>query len=133
MVRWLIFNAVTARKKPVFGRDWDDYYAVLEKAKKENWKYKDKLNAYAKLADKHFATKEFNNFCADSLADFDEKAIEFFASDAFDDIIENSVRRYFKLAHEVPPKLMHYKGILRFWVKCEAERLGLSQRETVGV
>lgn len=129
MVKWLIYNAVTQRTKPVFGRDWDDYYAVLKQATAENWSYKDKLNAYAELADKHFTTKEFNQFCEESLGNFEEVAYEFFASEMFDQIIEGSVKRYFKIAHEVPAKNVHYKGIHKFWLHCEAGRLGIGSKE----
>lgn len=125
MVKWLVYNAVTQRTKPVFGRDWDDYYAVLHQAQQENWKYMDKLNAYVELADRHFSTKQFHEFCNESLADFDLRALEFFSSESFDNIIDESVRRYFKIAHEVPQKRMHYHGILKFWNKCEAERIGV--------
>ncbi|MFN8672136.1 MAG: hypothetical protein U0457_08685 [Candidatus Sericytochromatia bacterium] len=125
MVKWLIYNAVTERTKPVFGRDWDDYYAILKQSNEENWSYKDKLNAYAALADKHFTTKEFNEFEAECLSDFEEKAYEYFSSEHFSEVIDGSVRRYFKIAQEVPKKLIHYGGIHKFWLHCEAQRLGL--------
>ncbi|MFN8575263.1 MAG: hypothetical protein U0354_00250 [Candidatus Sericytochromatia bacterium] len=125
MVKWLVYNAVSGRTKPVFGRDWDDYHAILEKADKENWAYMDKLNEYAKLADKHFSTEQFHDFCAESLSNFEKDAYEFFASEKFDSIIDEAVRRYFKIAHEVPKKTMHYKGIHRYWLSCESDRLGL--------
>src|SRR5690606_19576832 len=117
----------------VYGRDWDDYYAIMHQAERENWSYKDKLNEYAKLADKHFNTVEFNEFCQESLPDFEERALEFFAGEKFEKIIEEAVRRYFKIIHEIPEKTMHYKGILRFWAKCEAERLGVSAKQTAKV
>ncbi len=126
MVKWLTYNAITGRTKPVFGRDWDDYHAIMDQANNENWKYMDKLNEYAAIADKHFSTYQFENFCNDSLSDFDIKALEFFESEQFEDIISESVKRYFKVPHEVPEKMMHYHGILKFWSKCESERLGLS-------
>lgn len=125
MVKWLIYNAVTQRTKPVFGREWDDYHAILDQATRENWSYKDKLNAYAELADKHFTTKEFNDFSQEYLSDFDEKTYEFFAGDEFQKIIEESVKRYFKIPAEVPKKVIHYSGIHKFWLHCEAEKLGL--------
>jgi hypothetical protein len=126
MVKWLVYNAVSGRTKPVFGRDWDDYHAILEKSNNENWSYLDKLNEYAKLADKHFSTKEFQDFCAESLPNFEKDALEFFGSEKFDGIIEGAVRRYFKIPKEVPQKIMHYKGIHQYWLKCESDRLGLS-------
>ena len=125
MVKWLTYNAITERIKPVFGRDWDDYHAILEQANNENWSYLDKLNEYAAIADKHFSTQKFDEFCATSLSDFEEKALEFFASDKFQEIIEGAVKRYFKIGDEVPQKIMHYSGIHNFWVQCERERLGV--------
>ena len=133
MVKWLVYNAVTDRVKPVFGRDWDSYYEVLHQAQNENWKYNDKLNAYAELADKHFSTKEFNEFCAEAMPDFEQQALDFFNSERFEKIVAEAVKRYFKIAHEVPEKIMHYQGILNFWVKCEAERLGLTSKQTANV
>lgn len=125
MVKWLVYNAITERTKPVFGRDWDQYYAVLEQANNENWSYLDKLNEYAAIADKHFSTAEFTQFCDESLGDFERNALEFFASEKFEKIIEEAVRRYFKIPSEVPQKNMHYTGIHKFWVDCEAKRLGV--------
>lgn len=126
MVKWLVYNAVTERKKPVFGRDWDDYHAILNQANAENWSYKDKLNEYAHLADKHFSTEKFEDFSAEYLPDFETKVLEFFSSEKFDKIIEESVKRYFKIPQEVPQKVAHYKGIHKYWLHCEAQRLGLN-------
>lgn len=125
MVKWLIYNAVIQRKKAVFGKDWDEYYEILRQSKAENWSYKDTLNEYAHIADRHFTTEEFEDFSAVSLPDFEEKAYEFFASEKFQEIIEESVKRYFKVPHEVPEKIVHYSGIHRFWLHCEAQKLGL--------
>lgn len=126
MVRWLVYNAVSGRTKPIFGRDWDDYHAIMDQADRDNWSYMDKLNEYAKLADKHFSTQEFQDFCAESLPNFERDALEYFSSEKFDSIIEEAVRRYFKIPKEVPQKVMHYKGIHQYWLKCESDRLGLT-------
>jgi len=123
MAKWLIYNAITKRQKPVFSSDWHKYYEVLDQAQKENWTYEQKLDAYEKVADEHFTTKEFNGFCETSLVDFDKKALEFFDSEEFHAIVEEAVRRYFKVADEVPQKIAHYAGILNFWVECERNRL----------
>lgn len=123
MVKWLIFNALSGRTKPVFGRDWDDYHAIMNQADVENWSYYDKLNEYEKLADKHFNTEEFENFCAESLSDFDQKALEYFDSEKFENIVEEAVKRYFKIPAERPQKNMHYLGIIKFWVSCESARI----------
>ena len=124
MARWLIFCAVTGRKKPLnFTYQWEAFHDVRERAEREGWDYGRRLDAYEEIADRHFDTAHFHDFCAVHLPDFDERAYEFFASDAFDEILVNQVRRYFKIPHEVPGKVMHYRGIHHFWLKCERDRL----------
>jgi hypothetical protein len=34
----------------------------------------------------------------------------------------------FKLEHERPGKLAHYRGIHQFWLHCEKDRLGVRQK-----
>jgi len=126
MLKWLIFCCVTERKRPInFGYNWPEYFKVAEIAKKENWPYKQKVDKYAELADNHFDTQRFEEFCAESLKDFDVVALEFFMSDEFEDILVDKVKRYFKVIHEIPEKIDHYTGIHMFWLNCERDRLGV--------
>lgn len=129
MARWMIFIAVTGRKKPLFAQYWDDMYKIKEKAAKKGWSYKQKLDAYAELADEAFQTKAFEAFCKESLPDFEKEAYSYFASEDFDGILSEAVERYFKFRHEWPNKKMHYKGIHHFWLHCERTRLGISLEE----
>lgn len=125
MIKWLIFCCVNERKRPInFGYNWPEYFKVAEIAKKENWTYKQKVDKYAELADKHFDTERFEEFCHDSFKDFDEIALQFFMSDEFEHILVEKIKRYFKISHEVPEKIDHYMGIHLFWLKCEKDRLG---------
>lgn len=131
MARWLIFIAVTGRKKPLFAQYWEDMLKIKEKAEKKGWSYKQKLDAYAEVADEAFQTKEFEKFCKEQLPHFEEQAYHYFASEGFDKIVDESVERYFKFPHEWPNKKMHYKGIHHFWLHCERTRLGISLEEAV--
>lgn len=131
MARWLIFIAVTGRKKPLFAQYWDEFYKINEKAKKKGWTYKQKIDAYAELADEAFQTKEFEKFVKESLPEFEKQAYEYFASEAYSEIIGESVERYFKFPHEWPNKKMHYQGIHAFWLHCERNRLGISLDESL--
>lgn len=126
MVRWLLFVAVTGHKKPLFAQCWEEMHQVLDKANAEGWSYKQKIDAYAAIADKMFDTANFNKFVAESLPDFEKEAHEYFASEEFEAILDESVERYFKFEHEWPKKKMHYKGIHYFWLHCDAARLGLN-------
>jgi len=126
MVRWLTFCAVSDRRKPVnYSEMWPRYHEVHEKATKDGWTYEQLLAGYEKLADEHFDTEEFGEFCTKALAGFDAKALEYFESEDFDAVIVNKCRRFFKVEHEVPAMIEHYRGIHRFWCYCERERLGL--------
>jgi len=123
-VRWLFFVVCTNRKKKVFGHDWEQYFAVLEKADKEGWTYEKKLDAYEALADKHYSTKEFEEFVQKGLGkSFDEKCLEFFATDAFASILDQEVIRYFKIPVERPAMIERYRSLHGFWLESEKARL----------
>lgn len=125
MARWLIFIAVTGRKKPLFGQYWGQMQAIKTEGDKKGWSYKQLIDAYAELADEAFQTKAFNAFCAEQLPNFETEALEYFSSDEFGDIISEAVERYFKFEAEWPEKKMHYHGIHQFWLHCEKSRLGI--------
>ena len=126
MVKWLTFNAVNSRKKPEHYRSsWPRFREVYEKSKRDAWSYESLLIAYEELADEHFATAEFEDFCQRALGGFDERALEYFESEDFDEIILRKCQRYFEQEHEIPQMVEHYRGIHRFWCYCERERLGL--------
>lgn len=131
MARWLIFIAVTGRKKPLFAQYWEEMFKIQQKAEKKGWSYKQKIDAYAELADEAFQTKEFEKFCKEQLPHFEEQAYEYFAGEAFSGIISESVERYFKFPQEWPDKKMHYMGIHQFWMHCERGRLGISLEEEI--
>ncbi len=123
MTRWLIFVAVSQRKKPRFGHDWDEYFAVRDEADATGMSYQERLSRYNEIALRHFAAAEFEAFCAEHLPDFDEQAYDFFGSDKFTSILETEVRYYFKIPQEQPAKVEHYLGIHNFWLHCELDRL----------
>ena len=125
MAKWLIYCAVVGRKNGYnFMDNWPKFYAVREKGLKEGWDYNKFLDEYEKIADEYWHTDEFEKFCSKSLADFDEKALEFFASEEFDSILQEDVKRFFRIESERPAKYAHYRGMMDFWVHCEKERLG---------
>ncbi len=126
MARWLAFCAVTDRRKPDnYCEMWPRYKEVSLKAQKDKWEYKKLLAEYEKLADEHFETAKFEKFCKEGIPNFDEQALKYFESEDFDNVIVNKCRRFFKIEHEIPAMVEHYRGIHRFWCYCERERLGL--------
>lgn len=123
--RWLVFNAVTARRKPPLGHDWADYFSIAQEAQADGWSYEERLTALAELADRHFEARRFAQFLADHLPAFEEQALQFFASQQFQVIIEEEVGRHFRDGATRPQKMKHYMGLHRFWLHCERDRLGL--------
>ncbi|MGV8119045.1 MAG: hypothetical protein AB2L14_04690 [Candidatus Xenobiia bacterium LiM19] len=124
MARWLIFCAVVGRGDGYdFMKNWPAFYKVMEDSKKKGWSYHETLDKYEAIADEYFDTARFEEFCQNNLEGFDEKALEFFSSDEFEQIIEGEVSRHFKIAQERPAKIQHYQGIHNFWIHCERERL----------
>jgi len=124
MVKWLIFCAVVGRGDGYdFMKNWPAFYKVMEDSKKKGWSYNETLDKYEAIADDYFDTARFEEFCQNNLEDFDEKALEFFSSDEFGQIIEEEVSRHFKIPHERPEKIQHYQGIHNFWIHCEKDRL----------
>ena len=77
-LRWSIFNAVT--KRP-FRRtlDWDPFYKI---AAVPDMPYRERLSAYAAIADQRFESARFEEFCAKHLPHLDEVAWQFFGTEA---------------------------------------------------
>jgi len=95
-VKWSLFCAVTKRpmRKTL---DWDAFYRV---AAERDMPYRDRLRAYAKIAEERFETERFEAFCAEHLAHLDEIAWEFFGTQAAKDAVRAKVAALFP-SHEV--------------------------------
>ncbi|MSP56621.1 MAG: hypothetical protein EXR69_13630 [Myxococcales bacterium] len=74
-LRWSIYCAVTRK---AFRRtlDWSPFYEVAA----QDLPYREKLRAYAAIAEARFETTRFEEFCAQHLSHLDEVAWEFFGT-----------------------------------------------------
>jgi hypothetical protein len=95
-IRWSIYCAVT-KKKFRKNLDWAPFYEI---AAEKNVPYREKLRAYAKIADERFETARFNEFCATHLKHLDEVAHEFFSTPAARDAVRKKTAALFP-SHEV--------------------------------
>lgn len=124
MAKWLVFCAVVGRKEGYnFMKYWPDFFRVRAEGKEKGWSYEKLLDEYEKIADRFWQRKEFEEFCDEALKDFDQKALEFFASPEFDAVLRIDIERFFKIPEERPAKYAHYRGILDFWLYTEKDRL----------
>ncbi len=95
-LKWSLFCAVTKRpmRKTL---DWDPFYKVAAEA---DMPYRDRLRAYAKIAEDRFDLARFEEFCATHLAHLDEVAWEFFGTPAAKDAVRAKVAALYP-SHEV--------------------------------
>lgn len=95
-LKWAIYCAVTRRP---FRRtlDWAPFYEI---AAEQDMPYRDKLRAYASIAEERFSADDFESFCDTHLAHVDEIAWSFFGTQAAKEIFRKKVAALYP-AHEV--------------------------------
>jgi hypothetical protein len=97
-IRWSIFCAVTKRKMQRT-LDWEPFYAI---AAVRDMPYRERLRAYAAIANERFETARFEEFCATHLRHLDEVAWEFFGTQAAKDAFRAKVSALYP-KHEIEP------------------------------
>ncbi len=118
-VRWSLFCAATRRKMPI-NLDWAPYYEVADRG----LPYREALAEYGRIARDRLEADRFLEFCDRHLADLDEVAWEYFATDRALEAVRRKVAVLFP-AHEVEQFTEHFWGLIQFWRKTEADRLGM--------
>ena len=78
--------------------------------------YDAKLEAYLALADEHFDTERYWDWCSSNLPHLDEQVVEWVASDEFDRLLRDTVAATYP-PHEQEEFLAHFRGLLGMWVK----------------
>ncbi|MDO5501814.1 MAG: hypothetical protein Q4G67_01450 [Actinomycetia bacterium] len=119
LLRWSTFCVVTDRiaKTQVDARPW------FEIADDESLDYGAKLAEYQKLADAHFDTDRYWEFCDSALPHLDEMVLDWVASDSFQTLLTSTIRATY------PPDEWdrfdgHFGGLIDLWIKDETARLG---------
>ncbi len=118
-IRWSLFCAATRRKMHV-NLDWEPYFAVADR----DIPYREKLAAYGRIARARLEADRFAEFCDRHLGALDEVAWEYFATDRAKEAVRRKVATLFP-EHEVEQFTEHFWGLLQFWRKTEADRIGL--------
>ncbi len=118
MVRWSLFCAATERKMRQT-LDWEPFYEVARK----DLPYRERLAGYAKIARERMEEERFTEFCHKHLGHLNEVAMEFFGTDLAKEFFRDKVAALFP-AHEVEKFTEHFWGLIQFWRKTEADRIG---------
>ncbi len=108
-LRWALFVAATGRKFKN-NLDWNPYFEIADGP----GTFADKLPQYAAIADEHFETARFQEFCAEHLGPLDEVAWEFFGTAAAKDAVHEKVAALFP-EHEVEEFTEHFWGSIQSW------------------
>jgi hypothetical protein len=111
LVKWSVFSLATGRRSRVdlhTGR----YFAIADD---ESLDYDAKLDAYLALADEHFETAKYHEWCAEHLPDFDARVREWVAGADFDRLLRETVAGTYPV-HEQEEFLSHFKGLTNLWL-----------------
>jgi hypothetical protein len=112
LVRWCAFCVAQDRRMRI-DVDTQPWFAIGDR---EDLSYEEKLREYRRLADEHFDSEAYAEFCAGPLAHLDEAAHDWFTSDEFDRVLVETVQTTFP-QHEHEHFVAHYRGLLRSWAE----------------
>ncbi len=119
-IRWSLFCAVTRRPMQLTPQ-WDEFFAIAD----EDMPYAEKLAAYGDIARRRLDAERFAEFCDEHLGALDEVAYDYFATERSRDIVRNKVATLFP-EHEIDQYTDHFWGLIQFWRRTEADRMGLT-------
>ena len=122
LVKWSAYAMVTQRPRSV-DLETTRYFEIGDR---EDLSYEEKLAAYRKLADAHFDTDRYYDWCDSRLRNFDEVALEWFSGPGMDSVIVDTVRSMFP-PQEHDQFIEHFRGLIALWCRDEAERLSAGQ------
>ncbi len=111
LVRWSVYCVVTGRAGSV-DLSTRRYFEVADSDRT----YEEKVDAYLALADEHFETERYGNWCAEHLAHLDEAVLEWVTGDDFDRILRETVTATYP-AHEQEQFLAHFRGLVGLWAR----------------
>jgi hypothetical protein len=112
LVRWCAFCLAEQRRMRIDV----DTLPWFEIGDRDDLSYEEKLREYRQLADDHFQSDVYAEFCAGPLAHLEEAAHEWFDSDEFDRLLVATVRSTFP-SHEHERFVEHYRGLLAAWCR----------------
>jgi hypothetical protein len=118
LVKWTVFCLATGRQARL-DTDTRAYFGISDQPGLD---YGQKLDAYAKLADAHFAVDEYRDFCAAHLADIDKRVLDWVSGPAFDQLIIDTVTATYP-EHERDRFIAHFRGLTGLWARDESARL----------
>jgi hypothetical protein len=111
LLRWTAFCVVTGRRAQI-DLESSRYFEIGDR---DDLSYEDKLARYRQLADAHFETERYTDFCASRLGHVDELVYDWVRSPEFDALLVETVMSTYPRA-EHDRFVAHFRGLLGAWV-----------------
>ncbi|MET9314357.1 hypothetical protein ABZX12_21320 [Kribbella sp. NPDC003505] len=115
LVKWSVFCLATGRRSSV-DLHTERYFEIADD---ESLDYEAKLNGYLALADEHFETAKYHEWCASHLGDFDLRVRDWVAGPDFDRLLRETVTSTYP-THEHDKFFNHFKGLTNLWLADQA-------------
>jgi hypothetical protein len=112
LAKWCVFCAATDRPTQV-DQDTRRYFDIGDR---DDLTYEERLAAYRRLADDHFDSERYLEFCERQLGAVDEAMVAYVESADFDRLLVETVRSTFP-PHEHERFVPHYRGLLAAWAR----------------
>jgi hypothetical protein len=110
LLRWTVFCVVTDRR-PRLDTDTSMYFAIADD---ESLSYDAKITAYLALADDHFDTARYWQWCAENLSHLDEQVHDWVTSKDFERLLRETVDATYPES-ERDRFMAHFKGLTDLW------------------
>jgi hypothetical protein len=111
LLRWSVFCVVTGRPLRL-DTDIASYFEIADRA---DLSYEEKLAGYRRLADEHFDTDRYAEFCSSQLSHVDEMVFDWVRSADFDDLLVGTVRATYP-SGEHDRFVAHFRGLIGAWL-----------------
>jgi len=115
LVRWSVYCLVTGRRTSV-DLHTDRYFEIADDA---SLTYGAKITAYLALANEHFESDRYWQWCDENLSRLPEQVNDWVTSPDFDRLLTETVRVTYP-AHEQDRFMAHFRGLTGMWVKDNA-------------
>jgi hypothetical protein len=125
LLKWSVYCVATDRRART-QVDTGPWFAVADDPELD---YPAKLEAYQRLADEHFETERYREFCDAALPDLDEMVLDWVDSDDFRDLLTHTIRSTYP-EREWDRFEGHFGGLTGLWVRDERSRLGSGTSRT---
>jgi len=111
LLRWSVFCVVTGRPLRI-DTDASRYFEIADRA---DLSYPEKLAGYRRLADEHFDTDRYAEFCSSRLSHVDEMDYDWVGSADLDDLVVGTVKATYP-PDEHERFVAHFRGLIGAWL-----------------